>query len=217
MKLDEMKVQYDRNRDGFSKESGFSVQEEQPAVKVNASGIAVKVGLCAAVLALAFVVRAFGIGKPNDTVAETSTRAETGTGSEQSERDSEQLGSLRYVEAGVTKWKAPVLSSDVELLRDGQLLRFTANSATVCASIGGTVRDVGTDEQLGTYVRIASEHDREAVYYGLETVGVKLGDTVATGQTIGSAAVGKSVFMKVLISGAPQDPTAFVDLSLGGK
>ena len=212
MKLDEMKVQYDRNRDGFSSETAFEVQQEEEAkVKVNASGIAVKIGLCAAVLALAFVVRAFGVGRPDDTVAQTSTHTETG------EYESEKIGSLRYVEADATKWKAPVLSRDVELMRDGQLLRFTANAATVCASTGGTVRDIGTDAQYGTYVRIASDNDREAVYYGLESVAVKQGDTVAAGGTIGSAAVGKSVFMKVFEKGAPQDPTAFVDLSLGGE
>ena len=211
MKLDEMKVQYDKNRDGFSKETGFELREKQPEVKVDASGIAVKVGLCAAVLALAFVVRAFGVGKPNDTVAETSTHSETG------EQDSEKPGALRYVEAGAEKWKAPVISRDVELMRDGQLLRFTASATTVSASVGGTVRDVGTDAQYGTFVRIASDNDRETVYYGLETVACKTGDTVAAGAAIGSAAVGRSVFMKVFEKGAPQDPTAFVDLSLGGE
>ena len=211
MKLDEMKVQYERSRDGFSSETNFSVSDESKRVKVDASGIVIKISLCAAVLALAIVVRAFGVGKPNDTVAETSTHSD----SDLQDQQEQALGALKYVEASTSgKWKAPVLSNDIELLRDGQLLRFTALSDTVNACMGGKVLSVEQDDQLGSLVRIQSDTDCETIYYGFDTVSVRQGIEVRAGETLGTVISGKSIYMRVLIKGAPQDPTDYVDLSL---
>ena len=76
MKLDEMKVQYDKSRDGFTKESDFSVKPEKALPKIDVNGIAIKVGLCAGVLALVFIVRTFGVGAPKAQVAEVSTHSD---------------------------------------------------------------------------------------------------------------------------------------------
>lgn len=208
MKLDEMKVQYDKSRDGFTRESVFTVKTEKQAPKVDASGIAVKVGLCVGVLALAFIVRAFGVGAPKTEVAEVSTHAE----SEQT--GEEQPGKLKYVDATGTKWAAPVRANDIELLREGQLLRFTAGASDVYSCMDGRVLSVGTDETLGSYVRVQTEDDCEAFYYGLDVVSVQENDTVSAGEAIGTVGVGTSLYLRVLQSGEPQDPTAYVDLSL---
>ena len=213
MKLDEMKVQYERSRDGFGSESGFEVKEDAPEVKVNASGIAIKLGLCMAVLALAIVIRAFGGGKNEERVAQTSTNVET-TGQEPEE--GEAIGTLHYVDAGsVRKWNAPVSSNDIELLRDGQLLRFTALGEEVSACMTGKVLSVEHDEQLGHFVRVQSDTDCETIYYGLETVAVQQNGEVHEGDLLGTVSPGRSIYLKVLEKGAPQDPTAYVDLSLG--
>ena len=211
MKLDEMKVQYDKSRDGFTRESSFDVKREKPLPKININGIAVKVGLCAGVLALAFIVRAFGVGAPKQqTVAEVNSHSD-GTG----EQNEENVpGKLRYVEASASKWAAPVRSTDIELMREGQMLRFTAGASDVLSCMDGRVLSVGTDETLGDYVRVQSESDCEAFYYGFETVAVKEGDTVKAGDALGTVAPGRSLYLKVLQNGAPQDPTAYVDLSL---
>ena len=209
MKLDEMKVQYDKSRDGFTKESSFEVKSEQPIPKVDVSGIAVKAGLCAGVLALAFIVRAFGVGAPKTQVAEASSQTQN-----TDETVEEQPGRLKYVDATGTKWAAPVRANDIELLRDGQLLRFTAGASDVFSCMEGKVLSVGTDEKLGQYVRIQSEDDCETFYYGLDTVAVRENDTVKAGDALGTVAVGRSLFLRVLEGGAPQDPTAYVDLSL---
>ncbi len=209
MKLDEMKVQYDRTRDGFTRESDFSVKTEKPLPKVDVSGIAVKVGLCVGVLALAFVVRAFGVGAPKAKTAEVSSVSD---GTAESETD--RPGRLHYVEATGTKWIAPVRASDIELMTDGQLLRFTAGEGTVASCIDGSVLAVGVDERLGSFIRIQSSDDVETVYYGLDTVTVQEGASVHAGDALGTVAVGRSLYMKVYRNGAPQDPTAYVDLSL---
>lgn len=209
MKLDEMKVQYDKGRDGFTKESSFEVKSEKPIPKVDVSGIAVKVGLCLGVLALAFIIRAFGVGAPKATPIEASTHSEN-----TDETAEEQPGKLKYVDATGTKWAAPVRANDIELLREGQLLRFTAGASDVFSCMEGKVLSVGTDETLGQFVRVQSEDDCEAFYYGLDTISVNENDTVKAGDAIGTISVGRSLFLRVLMGGAPQDPTAYVDLSL---
>lgn len=209
MKLDEMKVQYDKTRDGFTKESSFEVKPEKTLPKVDVSGIAVKVGLCAGVLALAFIVRAFGVGAPKTDVAEVSTHTETA-----GDAAEEQPGKLKYVDATGTKWAAPVRSNDIELLREGQLLRFTAGASDVFSCMDGKVLAVGTDETLGWYVRIQNDADCEAFYYGFDTIAVTENAEVKAGEALGTVGVGHSLYLRILEKGAPQDPTAYVDLSL---
>ena len=213
MKLDEMKVQYDRNRDDFSKTSDFTLQKEKPNRKPDISGIAVKIGLCASVLILAFVIRLAGYGSPKNDVAAASTNTEPEAGKDTN--DLSQVGALHFVDAGaLTKWAAPVAANDIELLRDGSLLRFTATDANVSACMAGTVLTVGEDVQYGKTVRIQSEDDRETLYYGFSEINVREGDRIAAGDCIGTVSVGRSIYLKVLEKGEPQDPTAYVDLSL---
>ena len=210
MKLDEMKVQYDRTRDGFTHESDFSVQTGPKLPKVDVSGIAIKVGLCVGVLALAFIVRAFGVGAPKTETAEVSSVSD-GT----AESDGESPGRLHYVEASGSKWSAPVRANDIELMQNGNLLRFTFGGGSVASCMDGSVFAVGTDETYGNFVRIRSSDDIEAVYYGFEEIGVKEGAAVRAGEALGTVAAGRSLYLKVYENGAPQDPTAYVDLSLG--
>ena len=210
MKLDEMKVQFERERDGFTSESEFAVKKEKEGLpKIDASGIAIKIGMCAAVLALAIIVRAFGAGKPVERVAETSTHSGSneavGTGS---------VGSLHYVEAGTKKWAAPVKANDIELFPDGRLLRFTAASSDVLSCTSGKVLSVGIDDSYGNFVRVQTSDDVETVYYGFDAVTVSEGASVQSGDVIGTVSAGRSMFLKVYVNGAPQDPTQFVDLGL---
>ena len=211
MKLDEMKVQYDKARDGFTKESEFAVKQEKKLPKVDMSGIAIKVGLCVGVLALAFIVRAFGVGAPKEAVSEVSTHAE-----DSADTDQNRPGKLKYVEVPGTKWAAPVLANDIEMMLEGNMLRFTAASKDVKSCMDGKVLSVGTDEAYGAYVRVQSSSDREAVYYGFDEIRVAEGTDVAAGDVIGTVAPGKSMYLRVFENGAPQDPSAYVDLSLNG-
>lgn len=214
MKLDEMKVQYEKSRDGFSEESAFRIQTDEPGKHADAGGMVIKIGLCAAVLVLAFIIRAVGVGqqKQNVVAASTSGGADTSAASGQND---ESIGSLHFVEGGVmAKWNAPVRANDIELLRDGQLLRFTANGDTVSACMSGKVLSVTEDPSLGACVCIQSEDDVETLYFGFSEVAVKAGQEVQADDVIGAVERGKSIYLKVLEKGEPQDPTGYVDLSL---
>lgn len=215
MKLDEMKVQYDRIRDGFTKESEFSVQPKQTKIKTDISGIAVKIGLCAAVLIMAFVVRAIGYGATEENIAATSANSNANGAAQQEQDERTQIGSLQYVDNGTAaKWTSPVMTNDIELLRDGQLLRFTATGENVQACMNGEVISVLDDTDYGKCVRIQSESDCETIYYGFEAVAVSENDEISAGDTLGTVQIGRSVYLKVLEKGEPQDPTGYVDLSL---
>jgi len=211
MKLDEMKVQYERERDGFTHESDFTLKKEKKDLpKIDTSGITIKIGLCVAVLALAFIVRAFGMGKPAERVAETSAHSD-GSGA----LETSAVGSLHYVEIGSNKWAAPVKASDIELLLDGRLLRFTAGSRDVLSCNSGKVLSTGTDEAYGNFVRVQTDADCETVYYGFDRIDVAEGAVVSQGDILGTVAIGRSMYLKVYRNGAPQDPSEYVDLGLG--
>ena len=214
MKLDEMKVQYEKSRDGFSKESAFTIQTDQPGKHADASGMVVKIGLCAAVLILAFIIRAVGVGQQKNAVVETSANGSGDTSAASGQND-EKLGALHYVEGGVmAKWNAPVLSNDIELLRDGLLLRFTATNDTVVACMSGKVLSVEEEPSLGKSVRVQADGDVETIYYGFSEVSVKAGDMILADDVLGTVERGRSIYLKVLERGEPQDPTGYVDLSL---
>lgn len=208
MKLDEMKVTYDRKRDGFQNVSDFTVDEnKEPTVK--SGSMVIKIGLCGLVLAAAIVIRAVGV-EPQKEVVAAAAQA-------QSEDDDESVGALHYVDATENvreKWQAPVSSNDIELLLDDQLVRLTATTEPVCSCIDGTVLMVETDERYGTYVRVQGENGLETICYGLADVTAVAGATVTAGETLGTVPVGRSVYVAVLLDGAPQNPTDYIDLSL---
>ena len=213
MKLDEMKVQYDKSRDGFTQESAFTVRSEEKGVRTDASGMVIKIGLCAAVLILAFIIRAIGVGQQKNAVVAASASSD-GTSSASGQND-ERIGALHYVDGGTAaKWTAPVLSNDIELLRDGQLLRFTATNDTVVACMSGKVLSVSEDPSLGKSVRIQSDADVETLYFGFAEIAVTEGQEIAANDVLGTIERGRSIYLKVLEQGEPQDPTGYVDLSL---
>ena len=213
MKLDEMKVQYDKSRDGFTQESTFTVRSEEKGVRTDASGMVIKIGLCAAVLILAFIIRAIGVGQQKNAVVAASASSD-GTSSASGQND-ERIGALHYVDGGTAaKWTAPVLSNDIELLRDGQLLRFTATNDTVVACMSGKVLSVSEDPSLGKSVRIQSDADVETLYFGFAEIAVTEGQEIAANDVLGTIERGRSIYLKVLEQGEPQDPTGYVDLSL---
>ncbi len=209
MKLDDMKV-HAANRTTLDSVSGFRVETKEPEeLVVKSAGIAVKIGLCVAALLVAFVIRI--VSNEPEKVAEVSKMLQSDT---ESEETAEELGSLRFVDAANIKWSAPVRTNDVELLRDHQLVRFTAASETVSSCISGKVVMIEQDERYGTFLRIQSDDGIETVLYGFESVSVKSGDHVAANDLLGTVPVGRSVYLAVERNGAPLDPSEYVDLSI---
>ena len=55
------------------------------------------------------------------------------------------------------------------------------------------------------------------MYYGLEEVKVRAGETVAAGQLLGTVPVGRLVYLAISEKGAPQDPRGYVSLTVQKK
>ena len=173
----------------------FTVRERSDKVTVRAGSMMAKLSLCLGVLLIALVLE-LGALYFVEVKGETSTA------------QAQMAGVQR------AKWAPPVLSDEVTLLREDSVVGFSALNTDVSCCCAGQVFAVGEDEDWGKYVRIRSAGDIDAVYYGFEEVKVRAGETVAAGQLLGTVPVGRRVYFAVSEKGAPQDPRAYVSLTV---
>ena len=200
----------------------FTVQEPGKKVEVRAGSMMAKISLCLGVLLVALVLELGAAGSGTKAEVFAAEREPETTAREES------LGALYFVEASRAdptaltesadvrrmKWAPPVQADEVTLLREDSVVGFSALNTQVACCCGGQVFAVGEDEDWGKYVRVRSAGDVDAVYYGFEEVSVRAGETVATGQLLGTVPVGRRVYLAVSEKGAPQDPRAYVSLSV---
>ncbi len=199
----------------------FTVQEPAQKVQVRSGSMMAKISLCLGVLLIALVLELGGTRTDRQRQVFAAEAAQP-----QPTAREENLGAIYYVETGRTdapargvdvqraKWAPPVRSDEVSLLREDSVVGFSALNTQVSCCCGGQVFAVGEDEDWGKYVRIRSAGDLDTVYYGLEEVSVKAGQTVAAGQLLGTVPVGRRVYLSVSEKGTPQDPRAYVSLTV---
>lgn len=220
MDFSEMKVTERQQNAGPC--SRFTVQEPEQKVIVRSGSMMAKVSLCLGVLLIALVLEMGGTAKDRQrqVFAEEDKRPEATA-------RTENLGAIYYVETDVAptapgaeadvkrvKWAPPVRSDEVTLLREDSVVGFSALDTQISCCCGGQVFAVGEDEDWGKYVRVRSAGDVDAVYYGLEEVSVRAGQTVQAGQLLGTVPLGRRVYLSVSEKGAPQDPRAYVSLTV---
>ena len=219
MDFSEMKVTERQQNAGPC--SRFTVQEPEQKVIVRSGSMMAKVSLCLGVLLIALVLELGGTAKDRQrqVFAAEEKRPEATA-------RAENLGAIYYVETGRTdapargvdvqraKWAPPVRSDEVTLLREDSVVGFSALDTQVSCCCGGQVFAVGEDEDWGKYVRVRSAGDVDAVYYGFEEVSVRAGQTVQAGQLLGTVPLGRRVYLSVSEKGAPQDPRAYVSLTV---
>lgn len=218
MKLENIRVIENNETSGQrTKKLEFSIaqhneQRKDREVSIRTKSMMAKIGLCAAAVVLALVLRLTGVDKP--TMAVDSQ--------EQSEGETETLGALHFVSAAepltirADKWPAPVAAIDVELILDSGVVRYTSAVSTVTNCIEGEVAAVGEDERYGSYVRLKHEDGIETIYYGIENREAEVGQIVHEGESLGTVKVGDSVYLCILKGGAPQNPVDYVSVNIGG-
>ena len=204
--------------------SRFTVREPEEKATVRAGSMMAKLSLCLGVLLIALVLELGGAtaGRQRQVFAAEAEKRQPQTTARE-----ENLGTIYYVETGNddaaptqgaesrrVKWAPPVRSDEVTLLREDSVVGFSALDTEVACCCGGKVFSVGEDEDWGKYVRVRSAGDIDAVYYGLEEIAVRAGQTVAAGDLLGTVPVGRRVYLSVSEKGAPQDPRAFVSLTV---
>ncbi|MEA4970689.1 MAG: hypothetical protein VB051_09210 [Candidatus Pelethousia sp.] len=135
----------------------------------------------------------------------------------------EGLGRLRFVELpGIIEVFSanaqPELGVSYESARlddESLLATLTLGGAQqICAPAACKVKELGEDEALGSYVRLAlQETDSELVYYGLTEIAVEEGQQLAAKDTLAQAE--GSLVLAVYDAGRPTDPIAYFGLDAG--
>lgn len=221
MDFGEVKVKEQRQNAGPC--GRFAVQEPGEKRQVRAGSMTAKISLCLGVLLIALVLELGGTGRDARRQVFAAEAAQPQTTARE-----ESLGALYFVETGLSegvvptqgarvermKWAPPVQADEVSLLREDSVVGFSALNTQVSCCCAGQVFAVGEDEDWGKYVRVRSAGDVDAVYYGLEEVEVKAGQSVAAGQLLGTVPVGRRVYLSVSEKGAPQDPRGYVQLTV---
>ena len=221
MDFSEMKVTERQQNAGPC--SRFTVQEPEQKVIVRSGSMMAKVSLCLGVLLIALVLELGGTAKDRQrqVFAAEEKRPEATA-------RAENLGAIYYVETSKAaeetrpqsadvkraKWAPPVQTDEVTLLREDSVVGFSALNREVTCCCGGRIFTLGEDEDWGKYVRVRSAGDIDTVYYGLEEVNVRAGEQVAAGQLLGTVPLGRRVYLSVSEKGAPQDPRAYVALTV---
>ena len=175
----------------------------------------VKIGICAAALALVFGMKALDTPATDQVVSGVRTAITDET------KINEMLGKLQFVElpdaltvfSNDNKMVVPVNAPKAYVEPEAQYAIWEgAPNAKVIASAAGEVRAVGEDGVLGQYVRLSHGGDLETIYYGLETVQVEEGQPVRKQDTLGTLGKDGTLRLSVLLGGKPQPPETYLDL-----
>jgi hypothetical protein len=175
------------------------------------SGILIKTGICAGVCAVLFALKLFDVpagqqivdGVRNAITQETSL--------------DETLGKLKFVQLEDIQnvfgddllMDAPV-NGTVAMKDEGFTVSVDVES-DVTAAVDGSVSAVGTDAELGNYVKIKCADDTELTCYGLTTISVEQEQQVEVKDTIGTIAADKSIYVELRVAGSPADPAEYLN------
>lgn len=178
--------------------------------QVYAASMIAKFAVCAAACALVFLIEWANApeAQPVDNPMQISANASD-------EPLDESLGKLKFVEfPGLLEvfstnelYAMPIEYEKLELKDDDTLMLLYAKSGQSAAvTYSGYVKEVGSDDALGAFVRIATAEDKEIVYYGLSEVTVEAGQTLRKSDSIGSVDTGAALCVSVTENGRPMNP-----------
>ena len=194
------------------KRSSRKAAQKQP---FDATSMLIKCGICAAACALVLLLK--WIGTPaTDKALQTVNEAVN----EDSELD-EMLGKLQFVElpgilevfSSSGKLQLPINASQAQSAQDDTLLALTSESEQyVIACMDGSVKETGLDQELGSYVRIASTDDMDLYFYGLSGVSVEVGQPLLESDYVGSIKAGDTLYVSLFVKGKPENPAGYFSL-----
>lgn len=185
-------------------------------LRTDARSMLVKLGICALMCALVLLLSALQDKRAGESYALNSTEEEP---------FDETLGKLKFVElpgilevfAAEDKFEVKLDYDAAELIGDDTTLMFVSAAAqTISLPVGGRVKAIGEDAELGAYVCVVAANDSEFQYYGLSSIAVEEGQTLRALDSLGVIEAGESLFIKVNVSGRPENPTEFFDVGEGG-
>ena len=175
------------------------------------SGILIKTGICAGVCAVLFALKLFDVPAGQQIVQGVKDAITQETSLD------ETLGKLKFVQLediqsvfGDDSLMDLPVSGTVAMKDDGFTVSVDADS-DVTAAVDGSISAIGTDDELGNYVKIKCADDAELACYGLGTINVEQGQQVAKKDTIGTVAADKSIYVELRVAGGPADPAEYLN------
>ena len=205
---------------GFSRFSNRAHENRgRHGTQYAAGSMFVKLGICAFACALVLLLSELQNGA-NDAVGASYTADST-----TDDEFDETLGKLKFVElpgilevfAAQDKLSLAVSYDAAELVADDTMLMLvSAIAQTVSLPVDGRVKAIGEDDKLGGYVCITAANDSELQYYGLSSISVEEGQSLKALDSLGVIEAGESLFIKVNVSGRPENPTQFFEVGDDG-
>lgn len=188
--------------------------------RVSARSMALKISICTLALLIVIAVEVFLLSRPDaEAVAVSGTQGET-----EPETD-ETLGKLRFVglSSGAQsvfsirqRWRSPVVCTEARLTREDTLLTLSAGAGErVSLPAAGEVREIFTDESLGTAIRVSHGSALESVYYGVSDVRVETGQPLLAFDTLGVMPESGEIHISIAQSGTALTPTDIIDPASG--
>lgn len=206
---------------GASARKGARRLRRRAYVEPRASGILVKAGLCAAVCAGVLFLNWARTTDADLTSVSGLRQALDSAGNEIRMEIDDTLGRLHFVQLPsilevFSSSLRPELGVTYESAKlDDESLRVTLTlqeAQQLHAPAACKVKDMGEDEALGSYVRLALlEADQEVVYYGLSDISVEAGQQLAVKDSLAQAQ--GSLIVAVYSAGRPMDPLAYFGIN----
>lgn len=206
----------------FDQTGGFDgdkFRRESPPKRRRLDGAAyilIKLGLCAAMCGIILALALSRAPAAEDTLASLKYAAND------DKQADETLGQLKLVSlpsilevfSPSDSPIMPVESEDIALSSGSYIAAIHATPGDrVRSSLGGTVKAISSEPNLGGYVIIEHEGDVELTYYGLSDISVEVGQPVTQNSTIGIVESG-TLYFGVTCSGRPADPIEFLGARL---
>lgn len=198
------------------------MRQEQDAYerRVNARSMGLKIAICTVALLLVIAAEVFLLSRPEDGHAVTVSAAQ-----DEGAPADDTLGKLKFVglNSGAQsvfsirqRWMSPVVCTEARLSKEDTLLTLAAGAGErVSLPAAGEVREIFSDETLGSAIRINHGNALVSVYYGVSDVRVEEGQPLLAADTLGVMPETGEIHIAITQSGTALKPTDIIDPASG--
>lgn len=204
--MDNIKLENVKTTDNTERYRIIQNRKKRIANDKSLSSISIKIGLCIAICIALCIINL--IQTPNQSANNTY-------------EDDDSPGKLRFVElpsiievfAGGDELTMPIGQYTEAELDDNNILTLKSSSnATVVTCSSGTVKAIGTDDELGAYV-VIHHGDIETYYYGLGHISVEERQIINKLDTLGLLTQSGILRFKICKDGKIQDPREYLPIA----
>lgn len=187
--------------------------------RVEARSMVLKIAICTVALFIVIALEVFLLSSPDEKAVSAASEQDGSAGAE------DALGKLKFVSLNEAKsvfsinqrWSSPVIATESALLNQDQLLKLSAAAGDrISLPAAGEVKELFTDETLGSGIRISHGNGLESVYYGVSDIRVEKGQPLIASDTLGLMPESGEIYVAVYQSGTALCPTDIIDPAAAG-